>query len=186
MNNKFLQFLLLTCLISTCLFETTGADNRNRLGDEYDITGFWKSMDENTGLIAAIIGIYEYRDKRYGKLIITYNDGLVKDTIYNPGEQAEKLIGTPFFAGLDFIWDLELKGNKWINGCIMDPQEGKFYHGDLWMKDDELIVRGKIKIGFIFLGRNQIWLPVQSSDLPQGFILPDLSGTIPTRWQAVE
>ena len=145
-----------------------------------DLVGFWKSIDEETNLPTTITGIYEYRGKLYGRIVITFDEGIMKDTIYKPGDKAELIQGDPYYAGLDFIWDLVPRGSKWINGNIMDPKEGKVYLSEIWLDNGKLIVRGKIKIGFISIGRNQTWLPVTSADLPAGFVLPDLSTFQPT------
>ncbi len=165
MNRKAIPALLLLSALFTCPANT--------------ITGFWKSMDADTGLPAAVIGIYEYSGMVFGRLIITYENGILKDTLYNRTERAEMVEGEPYYAGLDFIWDLEERNRKWTNGRIMDPQEGKIYHSEMWLDEGCLVVRGKIKIGFISLGKNQIWLPANRSDLPSDFVLPDLTEFTP-------
>ena len=145
-----------------------------------DLVGFWKSIDEKTNLPTSITGVYEYRGKLYGRLVITFDEGIMKDTIYKPGDRAELIQGDPYYAGLDFIWDLTPRGSKWVGGNIMDPKEGKVYLSEMWLENGRLIVRGKIKIGFISIGRNQEWLPITPRDLPAGFQLPDLSTFRPT------
>ena len=61
----------------------------------------------------------------------------------------------PPVMGMDIIWDLEQKGDKYKGGEILDPTKGKVYGCEIWRDNENLIVRGKIA----FLGRNQTWLP---------------------------
>ena len=170
-KNRFISFLFIIFILSLA---NLSADN--------NISGFWKSLDEETGLPAAVIGIYEYEGKMFGRLIITYEKGKPRDTIYSRNERAEALNGDPFYAGLDIIWDLEPDADKWAKGRIIDPQEGKIYHTEIWKENGNLIVRGKIKLGFFYLGRNQVWPPVEPADLPPGFNLPEMEEFIPVKY----
>ncbi len=136
-----------------------------------NISGLWKSVDDETGLIKSITIIYEYEEKIYGRILATYDDeGFLLDTIMNPTEKAENIEGDPYFSGLDFIWAMEDRGRKWSRGKIMDPQPAKTYSCDMWIENSNLIVRGKVGP----FGKNQTWLPlVVNSDLPEGLIIPE-------------
>src|ERR1700722_18418139 len=81
-----------------------------------DITGFWKSINEETKKPESIVAIYPYQNKYYGRLIVTFDDGQFYDSIENPKAKAPAVKGHPFYAGLDFIWDLEKDGSKYTNG----------------------------------------------------------------------
>ncbi len=129
-----------------------------------EITGLWKTVDDNTNEVKSILKIYEYRGKFFGRLLVIFEDGKLKDSYVDPSVKAENVKGEPFFAGLDIIWNLEQKGSKWRKGKIMDPQEGKIYSSELWRDGENLIVRGKIGP----FGRNQTWLPATAADLPAG------------------
>lgn len=137
-----------------------------------DILGFWKTIDENTGKAQSIIAIYEYQGRYYGRIMATYNEnGRIKDSIYHPVERAPGVIGNPFYSGLDIIWNLRNKENKFLDGKILDPQKGKVYGAELWRKNDQLVVRGKLWI----FGRSQVWQPVADSE----FKKPDLRKFVP-------
>ncbi len=157
MRKRVLILLLLS--FSTLLF---GAER---------ITGLWRSIDDQTGLSKSITIIYEYEGKIYGRILATYDDyGVMLDSIMNPSKKAENVKGAPYFSGLDFIWAMEDRGRKWSRGKIMDPEPGKIYSCDIWKKDANLIVRGKVGP----FGRNQTWVPVvKSQDLPEGFVVPE-------------
>lgn len=142
-----------------------------------DVEGFWKSMDEKTGKPTSIVAVYEYKGRYYGRLVATYNDqtGILDESIYNPTSRAKGVKGHPYYDGLDFIWDLEKEGNKYVNGLIMDPKAGRLYQAEMWRDGENLIVRGEI----LFLGRNQVWPPAKKEDLPADFVLPDTSKFVP-------
>lgn len=141
-----------------------------------DITGFWKTIDENSGKAQSIIAIYPYQGKYYGRIVGTYNDnGAIKDSIYQPKERAPGVLGNPYYAGLDIIWNLQNTGAKFTNGQILDPQKGRIYGAEMWLKNGSLVVRGKL---FVF-GRNQTWFPVAESEFTAQFVKPDLTTFVP-------
>ena len=107
------------------------------------IVGFWKTVDENSGRPQSIVGIYEYQGKYYGRLLATYNEnGKIDDTIYKPKDRAPGVVGHPYYAGLDIIWNLTSKGNKLTNGHILDPQKGKIYGAEMWLLNNNLSRQG--------------------------------------------
>jgi uncharacterized protein (DUF2147 family) len=51
--------------------------------------------------------------------------------------------------------------NKWEDGRIYDPENGKTYRCKLTLKDeDTLELFGYVKVGFVKLGRDTTWLRV--------------------------
>lgn len=143
-----------------------------------DIVGFWKTIDENSGQARSIVAIYEYRGKYYGRIMGSYDEnGKIDDSIYKPIERAPGVVGNPFYSGLDIIWDLYSKGGKFIGGEILDPEKGKVYGAEMWLKNGNLVVRGKI----LFFGRNQTWLPVADSEFTGTFKKPNLLTFVPVR-----
>jgi len=163
---KKLTLLAILLLSAAALF---GAD---------PVTGLWKSVDDETGLPKSITIIYESGGKIFGRVLATFDDkGQMLDSIMNPVEKAVNIEGEPYYSGLDIIWDMEDRGRRWSRGKIMDPEPAKVYACDLWIKDGNLVVRGKVGP----FGRNQTWLPASKlRDLPSGFVVPArLSPTIP-------
>ena len=130
---KKILALSVFCLLAFCSILQAG-----------DIVGYWKSIDDKTGKAQSIVGIYEYQGKYYGRIIATFNDeGVVDDTIYTPKDKAPGVVGDPYYAGLDIIYDLK-KDDSRYNGKIMDPEEGKVYNATLWTEGQNLVVRGEI------------------------------------------
>jgi uncharacterized protein (DUF2147 family) len=160
--------ILFTLILSLFSLEVTAAE---------EITGFWKTVDDQTGKARCIIAIYEHEGFRFGRIIGTFDDkGNMKDSIYKPVELAPGVVGDRYYSGLDIIWWLEDAGQK-FKGKILDPEKGKLYNVEIWKEWDDLIVRGKLGP----FGRNQTWLPAQDSDFPKDFkkvnlktITPDL------------
>lgn len=120
------------------------------------ITGLWTTIDDETNTAKSVVQIYEYQGKFYGRVV----------ELFQNKEALAKLPGSPKIKGLDVIWDLEQKGDRFKGGEILDPQKGKVYGCEIWREGDKLIVRGKIA----FLGRNQTWEPnfdlKVNSDIP--------------------
>ena len=112
---------------------------------EESIVGLWTTIDDETNSAKSVVRIYEYQGKYYGRVV----------ELFQNKEAVAKLPDNPKIKGLDVIWDLEKKGDKYKGGEILDPQKGKVYGCEIWREGDKLIVRGKIA----FLGRNQTWLP---------------------------
>lgn len=139
-----------------------------------DIVGFWKTVNED-GVAQSIIAVYDYEGIRYGRIIATFgDDGKVDDSIYKPKKRAPGLEGEPYYSGLDIIWDLQDAGSSYM-GTIMDPEKGKTYNAELWVKNDALKVKGSL---FVF-SRTQTWFPVTKEDLPKGFKLPNMKKFVP-------
>ncbi|MBI9107399.1 MAG: DUF2147 domain-containing protein [Spirochaetales bacterium] len=166
MNNKiraFLIILLISLLLPAVLF---AAD---------DITGLWKTIDDETGNPKGVIAVYEYQAKIYGRVIASFDDEgrEIDDDMYRQINTSPFLVGEPAFNALTIIWDMKDKGNKWAGGKIMDPGDTEvkpgIYDCEIWKEGRDLIVRGQI---FIF-GRNQTWKPMRNSEFPEGFIVPD-------------
>jgi uncharacterized protein (DUF2147 family) len=144
-----------------------------------DVTGFWKTIDDETGKPKSVIALYTQQGKLYGRIILTYEDdgATIKDDMYRQKVRSPFLVGNPPFAGLDMIWDLTWDAGRkiWRNGSIMDPgnetNKPKIYASEIWMEGNNLIVRGKIA----FIGRNQTWLRFDRKDFPAGFAVPDFT-----------
>ncbi len=140
-----------------------------------NVEGFWKRASAKTGNTQCVISIYKYQDKYYGRIIGTFDaDGKMKENLYAPEDRAEKVSGSPYYCGMDLLWDLQESGSKY-RGKIIDPRSGKIYDAVIWNKDGNLIVRGEL----FFLGKNEVWYPLEDGDLPEDFEAPDLTQFIP-------
>ena len=157
---KLATVLILLAISSTLLFA------------EKDVTGFWKTIDDETGLPKSVVAVYTYNGELYGRVVLIYEDDgqTVADDVYSRKKRSPYIKGDPPFAGLDIFWELEYNSRKdqWLGGNIMDPgdeeeKEPKIYGAAIWQEGSDLTVRGKIA----FFGRNQTWKPYPRSDFPQ-------------------
>ena len=145
------------------------------------IVGLWKSTDQHSEKPRALVAIYKYQDKYYGRMLATYDEeGNIKDSILEKKEKAPGVVGNPPYCGLDFIYDVEKeednggKDDKY-KGKIIDPEKGKVYTVELWLSGDDLIVRGELWI----FGKNITWPKASKSDLPKGFSMGDIKKFVP-------
>ena len=141
-----------------------------------DISGFWQTIDKKTNKPTSVIAVYPYEGKFYGRIIASFNkEGVMDDTIYKPVGKAPGIEGHPYYCGLDIVFDVAQKDARHYKGYIVDPKEGKTYRAELWKKEGNLILRGKV---FVF-GRNETWPPFPDKNFTDEFKKPDLATFIP-------
>ena len=121
-----------------------------------DVTGKWKTIDDNTGEARSIVDIYKQDGKVYGKVVEILNkekkDALCTDC---SGDDEGKPI-----QGLVIIKGLEKDGDEYTDGKILDPSTGKLYKCYIALEEpNKLKVRGYV--GFSLLGRTQYWHRVE-------------------------
>lgn len=145
-----------------------------------DILGLWKIIDDKSGKPTAVVSLYSYQGKVYGRILVTISKttGQVEDTILTKTKKATALAGDPPNCGLDFVYELTGKGSEW-KGSIVDPEDGKEYNCTIKREGDKLTVRGSLKGTGGLLGRNQTWLKSVPGDLPSGFQVPNPSSFVP-------
>jgi len=125
-------------------------------------TGQWLTANNE-----CIVEIYEEGDKLFGKFVWfkePYDEkgNLLKDTENpDPANRNRLLLGMTFMFG--FKWDGK---NKWTDGKIYNPQDGKTYSAQLSIKEPEkLHLRGYFAIPA--LGRTEEWIRYKSDNLPK-------------------
>ncbi|WP_124980529.1 DUF2147 domain-containing protein [Nonlabens xiamenensis] len=120
---------------------------------QQDITGTWKTVDDETGVVKSHVEIYKKGNRYYGKVVkILDPDAPANATCREcPGDLKDQPI-----LGLEIIRRLEKKGSSYKNGEIIDPENGKKYDCKIWLNEDNpdlLMVRGYV----LFLYRTQTW-----------------------------
>ncbi len=145
--------------------------------DEGGITGLWKSRDEKSDTPRALVAIYKYQDKYYGRMLATYDEeGNIKDTILEQKEKAPGVVGNPPYCGMDFVYDVESEGGSdKYKGKIVDPEKGHVYKAEFWRAGDDLIVRGELWV----FGKNIPWPRATEKDLPKGFKMEEINKFVP-------
>ena len=124
------------------------------MADEADaIMGEWYTKDSK-----ALVQVYKKDDVYNGKIVWLKEpkkeDGSEKLDTKNPDPSKQ---GDPII-GLNLVKGFVYKGkNKWGDGTIYDPDNGKTYSCNITlMEDNTLKVRGFIGISLI--GRTQVWV----------------------------
>lgn len=120
------------------------------------VIGKWKTVDDKTGEDKSIVEIFEVNGKIYGKVVEILNPANKNNKCKDcKGADKDKPI-----LGITVIKGLSKEGDKWTNGQILDPNEGKLYKCTITLKNaNTLDVRGYIGISLI--GRSQTWTRVK-------------------------
>lgn len=168
-----LVLFCVTLILSSCSTSTEP--------EEISIAGLWKSRDQHSDKPRALVAIYKYQDKYYGRMLATYDDeGKIQDTILEQKGKAPGVVGNPPYCGLDFIYDVKKEedsgeGTDRYKGKILDPEKGKAYKAEFWLRGNDLIVRGELWI----FGKNIPWHKASKQDLPKGFSMSDIKRFVP-------
>lgn len=116
-----------------------------------DVLGDWFNSSKESK-----IQIYKTGNKYFGKIVwlkVPNKDGKPKVDDKNPdaGKKTRPILGLVMLR--DFV---NTKDNKWEDGKIYDPRNGKEYSCEITLKDPKTLdVRGYIGISLI--GRTDTW-----------------------------
>ncbi|MDX9873493.1 MAG: DUF2147 domain-containing protein [Spongiibacteraceae bacterium] len=114
-----------------------------------DVTGRWKTIDDETGLPKSIVELSERDGKLFGR--VTELLSRAPDTRCDKCKGERR--GQPI-VGMEIISGLERDGDAWSGGKILDPANGKEYRARLWLDDAQhLKVRGYLGVFY----RTQVW-----------------------------
>jgi len=115
--------------------------------------GKWNTIDEKSGKVKSEVELYEQGGKLFGKItgLPEPNDaqGKPKTCTECKGDDKNKPV-----VGLVIIKDLSLKGDRYKDGTLLDPDDGKVYKGEVWIEGGKLKVRGYLS----FFHRTQTWV----------------------------
>ena len=139
------RLIIVTMILILCVASNAFAQSADA------ILGKWYTADEK-----AVVEIYNNGSAYSGKIIWLKEpkneNGTDKMDIYNPDESRKR---QPVI-GLNIVEGFRYKGkNKWIDGRIYDPDNGKTYSCYMKLEGNELKVRGYI--GIALIGRTTVW-----------------------------
>lgn len=166
------------CLIYLCLWISVLGGS---LLANDSIEGYWVIRDEDTSAPQTVVAVYEHDSRYYGRIMVTFDNGKLQDSIATPKVKAPGVVGEPYYAGMDIVWDLVKKGEKYVDGNIIDPQQGIIYDAKMWREGENLVLRGEV----LFFGKNMIWFPATENLFPPGFQKPELSTLVPRIPQSI-
>ena len=135
---KNLSFLIILC---TCAITLSAQQVNSDL-----ISGEWLTAPKDAKIL-----IYKQANKYYGKINWGETSGRKDDKNPDVSLRSRDLLGTVILK--DFVFNGK---DKWENGSIYDPNNGKTYSCHIKLKDNKTLeVRGYI--GISLLGRTEIW-----------------------------
>lgn len=117
-------------------------------------SGVWKTIDDETGEAKSHVQVYEQNGQLYGKVVRLLKSAPDKKCDKCPGERK----GQPVM-NMIVLENMKSKGGYWQSGRILDPEKGKWYTCNLWLKEGDpnvLVVRGYIGPFY----RTQYWYRV--------------------------
>lgn len=143
---KTLISVLIAATFGLLISMTAQAENMSAEGN-------WRTIDDETGEAKSIVRIYNVGGELKGDIV-----ELLNPTEPNPrcteckGSRRDQPI-----EGLNILWGLEQDGDEWVDGNIIDPENGKEYSAQLRVTEGgtRLEVRGYL--GFALIGRTQTW-----------------------------
>ncbi len=121
--------------------------------------GRWKTIDDDTGKAKSIVVIQMENGRLAGRIEALLNSP--KDHEPRICERCEGELKDAPLLGLRFMWGFRPQSDEWIDGQILDPNNGKIYSSKLRLTDGgrRLDVRGYV--GLPLFGRSQIWERVE-------------------------
>lgn len=131
------------------------------------VYGYWKSVDKDTGKTQSIFKLYDDKGKLAGKIVKIFPKPGEK---HNPicvdcdGERKDKPK-----IGMVFFWNFtpdKKKPNKWVDGKILNPDDGKVYGSEATLSEDgsKLSVYGYIRI-LVKIGGTNVWTRPTAEEL---------------------
>ena len=133
-----------------------------------NIYGYWKSLDKDSGKTQSIFRLWEDKGKLVGKVIKTFP----RPNGEKPQERCTECSGAQKdkpVVGLIFLWGLSLDDEnprKWVEGKVLNPEDGKTYNAELTLSDDAktLTIYGYIKM-LVKLGGSNVWQRPTTAEL---------------------
>lgn len=119
--------------------------------------GYWRTIDDVSGDVKSIVKIWVEDGELKGK---------IEKTFPKPGEPENKKcvkckgkFKDQPILGMVFLWGFSEKTeSQWINGKVLDPNNGKIYNCKLDVIENgkKLKLFGYIKL-LVKIGRSQVW-----------------------------
>lgn len=117
------------------------------------IVGQWKTIDDDSGKPKSIVEIYKKGDQYFGKVVKLFREpGEEQDPICEECDEDDSRYNHKVI-GMEILKNTRFEDDEYVDGEILDPENGKIYSCKLWIEEDKLKLRGYI--GFFY--RTQTW-----------------------------
>ena len=104
------------------------------------IVGKWVTVDDGTHEEKSIVEIFEEKGRYYGRIVKIFTtedpDPVCDKCPSDDSRYMKKVIG------MEIIQKMKKEGDEYIDGTILDPEDGKIYRCKLWLEAGQLMVRG--------------------------------------------
>jgi uncharacterized protein (DUF2147 family) len=120
-----------------------------------DIKGVWKVVDNTTNDVLYHVELFPFQNRTYGKVVKTVKMPASQVCQLCPGDLRNQPI-----QNMVVVEKMQLSGGFYKNGKLLDPQTGRWYSCQMWLKEEDqdvLVVRGFL--GFIYF--TQYWYRVR-------------------------
>ena len=111
-----------------------------------------------TGSGKGKVQIYKEGEKYNGKIVWLKEPNREDGTAKLDRNNSDKILKTRPIMGLNMLNGFVFDKDKWVDGTIYDPENGKTYSCKITFRDGKLDVRGYIGISLI--GRTDTWFKV--------------------------
>jgi uncharacterized protein (DUF2147 family) len=104
------------------------------------VVGQWRTVDDNSGEVKAIVELFVADGKINGKIVRIFNKehpDPVCDACAEDDDRFNKKI-----VGMEIIRGLVPDKDSYGDGDILDPENGRIYRCRVWVEGDNLMVRG--------------------------------------------
>jgi uncharacterized protein (DUF2147 family) len=124
---------------------------------QQEVTGLWKTIDDETGQAKSVVKIYQEGSSIHGKIVKLFpypdqpEDPVCDLCPEDDDRYGEKIIG------MEIIRGLKKEGEEYSGGTVLKPDEGKIYRCKIWREGDVLKVRGYWGL----LYRTQTWVKAE-------------------------
>lgn len=106
------------------------------------VTGKWKTIDDETGDAKSIVEIFERNGKLYGRIVKLFRKpGEDQDPVCDECEKEDPRYGKKII-GMEIIREMSASEGEYAGGDILDPNNGKVYRCRIWREGKDLMVRG--------------------------------------------
>jgi len=138
------------------------------------VEGKWITYNEQTGSALSIVEIAKVNNSIEGKVAEIFLEPFQGEDpicVKCIGERKDKKV-----INMNFLWGFKKKGSEWIDGKILDPQNGEVYNSKLWLEDSNTMkVRGYGGV-MDFFYRTQTWKRIS----------PVQTGSPAGRWNTID
>lgn len=132
-------------------------------GDE--IIGKWKTLDDKSGVVRAIVQIYKNADQTYvGKIEKIYPNLGQSEPPHDTCYKCKGTLKDVPVLGMQILYDFvenPQKEGEYIKGKVIDPVSGQIYKSKIKLTKNNRRLNVRGYIGISQLGRSQTWIRVE-------------------------